>query len=60
MYLIQWPDGDDGNVEEYFTESEAIGYTMASALSRGICYMFEEDALQDFITVHWAMKINLT
>lgn len=58
MYLISYPDIDNTNIDEYFTESEAIADARNNLEhTRGICYLDDQDALDDFIVVNWATKV---
>jgi len=58
MYVVYFPD-EEGDQEEYYTEHEAIVYARLSALSYNFCYATDEDAIMDFIVVHWAEKVEL-
>lgn len=45
---------------EYYTREAAIRITKEGARAAGYEYPNDEEALDDFMTVHWAVWINVT
>ena len=56
--MIHWIDPDENGlpVERAITHDEAVARQKVAAARRGYVYDTDTDALDDFMTIHWAWE----
>lgn len=57
LYKVIEPS-PNGTILHYYTREGAIKIAKAVAKERGYIYKSDEEALQDFVVVHWAEKVD--
>lgn len=56
MIIYEEPDENGGNIAIRITEEQAIKLAKEAAFINGHVYKNDEDALLDFMAIHWAWK----
>ena len=56
MIIYEEPDENGKNIRVRITEEEAIEITKEKAFMNGHIYKNDDQALVDFMTIHWAWK----
>lgn len=60
-YKVSQPDRLGNNVDTYYTREEAISWArdMSTAAGNGHTYDSDDEALMDFISTHWAIRVEV-
>lgn len=56
MVIYDEPDSNGGNKRVEITEEEAIRRQKEAAKNKSFTYRNDNEALEDYITIHWAWK----
>lgn len=59
MLTSGYPDPERDDVLELYTRERAIAIAKANALAHDHVYETDEDALHDFMVVHWAAWVEV-